>query len=108
MRPKNPPASPVQPTLSDRYGAEKFSRPGVQTVDLPEFVQMDIPPRELIMRPWLPEKGLVMVYGPRGIGKTYFALEVGLAVGTVLVTLPSLVPHDGPLLVELLLCHGFA
>jgi len=82
MRPKNPPASPVQPTLSDRYGAEKFSRPGVQTVDLPEFVQMDIPPRELIMRPWLPEKSLVMVYGPRGIGKTYFALEVGLAVAT--------------------------
>lgn len=82
MKAKNTPASPVQPTLREHNRAKAFALPGLKTIDLPEFVQMEIPPRGLFMRPWLPEKGLVMVYGPRGVGKTYFALEVGLAVAT--------------------------
>jgi putative DNA primase/helicase len=53
------------------------------TISLNELLKMDIPERKRIL-PWLPEGGLAMVYGPRGIGKTYFSLSLAcsLAVGT--------------------------
>ena len=34
----------------------------------------DLPPRGMIFDPWLPEKGLAMIYSPRGMGKTLFAM----------------------------------
>jgi len=43
-----------------------------------EFLALELPPRELILGPWLPQKGLAMLHSPRGIGKTYFGLSVGL------------------------------
>ena len=49
-------------------------------VTLSELLAMDLPPRENILNPWLPKGGLCMVYAKRGIGKTYFALEVAMAV----------------------------
>ncbi len=39
-------------------------------IDFNALLQMDIPERARIF-PWFPEGGLVMIYGPRGIGKTY-------------------------------------
>ena len=38
--------------------------------------------REKILSPWLPTKGITMVYASRGVGKTYFALHVACAVAT--------------------------
>lgn len=49
---------------------------------LPLFLGKDIPPRKLIMEPWLPEQGIAMIYAPRGIGKTYFALNISIAIAT--------------------------
>jgi putative DNA primase/helicase len=46
------------------------------------FLQEDIPVRETILGPWLPEQGLVLVYSVRGIGKTFFVLNVAYAVAT--------------------------
>ncbi len=40
------------------------------------------PPRELVLAPWLPAKGLAMVYGPRGIGKTHLSLGIAYAVAS--------------------------
>jgi len=51
-------------------------------LSLPLFLGKDIPPRKLIMVPWLPEQGIAMIYAPRGIGKTYFALNIGIAIAT--------------------------
>lgn len=45
-----------------------------------ELLSMRLPPRELILDPWLPEKGLTMVYGPRGIGKTHFVMGCAWAI----------------------------
>ncbi len=39
-----------------------------------EFLARDLKPRSLILEPWLPEKGLAMLYSPRGMGKTLFAM----------------------------------
>ena len=47
-----------------------------------EFVTLDIPHREMLLHPILPEKGLSMLYAPRGIGKTLLALSIGLAVAS--------------------------
>jgi putative DNA primase/helicase len=43
---------------------------------------MDLPPRRTLLAPWLPEKGAAMVYAPRGLGKTFFALSVAYAVAS--------------------------
>jgi len=47
-----------------------------------EFLSLVVPPRELLLPPWLPAKGLAMVYGPRGVGKTLFAMGSACAVAT--------------------------
>lgn len=47
-----------------------------------DFMVMQFPPRSNILTPWLPRQGLVMVYGPRGIGKTHVSLGVAYAVAS--------------------------
>ena len=53
-----------------------------RVVCINDFLEEDIPPRECILDPWLPEQGLAMIYAPRGIGKTFFSLEIAYAVAT--------------------------
>jgi hypothetical protein len=43
---------------------------------------MQFPRRELLLEPWLPEKGLAMIAAPRGLGKTHVALNVAFAVAS--------------------------
>jgi len=47
-----------------------------------DLLSMQLPERELILAPWLPAQGLAMVYAPRGVGKTFFALNVAYAVAS--------------------------
>jgi putative DNA primase/helicase len=54
----------------------------LEIVDVHDFVKMQLPPRENILSPWLPTQGLVMIYAPRGIGKTHIALNIAYAVTT--------------------------
>ena len=46
------------------------------------FLQLALPPRELLLSPWLPQKGLAMIAAPRGIGKTHLALAIAHAVAS--------------------------
>lgn len=50
-------------------------------VSYPDLLALTIPerPRHL---PWLPEGGNVMVYGPRGVGKTFFQLALAVSLTT--------------------------
>jgi putative DNA primase/helicase len=52
----------------------------IVAVTLSDLLKRDLPPRENILDPWLPKSGLCMVYAKRGIGKTFFALEIAMAV----------------------------
>ncbi len=45
-----------------------------------EFLSLDIPAREMVLAPILPAQGLAMLYSKRGVGKTYLALGIALAV----------------------------
>lgn len=57
-------------------------RPSICAVSLDCFLQMELPPKEQILAPWLPAKGLCMVFAPRGVGKTLFGLGVAYAVAS--------------------------
>ena len=72
-------------TARDKW---KIADPGVTeigplaVVGVRSFLEMDLPPRETVFGSWFPVQGLVMVYSERGIGKTYFALNVAHAIAT--------------------------
>jgi len=66
-------------------GAIPRNSPGnslIRTIDAVALMEQELPPREMIMHPWLPERGLAMIYAPRGVGKTFFALEIALGAAT--------------------------
>ena len=52
----------------------------LQPLSAAEFLQLELPPREYIVAPWLTQKGLSMVHSKRGVGKTHFLLTA--AYGT--------------------------
>jgi putative DNA primase/helicase len=41
---------------------------------------LEIKAREMVIAPWLPEKGLAMIYAPRGIGKTHLGLSAAYVI----------------------------
>ncbi len=45
-----------------------------------QLLTTKFPPRALMLSPWLPEKGLAMIFAPRGVGKTWIALSIAHAV----------------------------
>jgi putative DNA primase/helicase len=51
-----------------------------QPVRLQDFLALQVPPREMLLAPILPERSLAMLYAPRGIGKSWLGLTIGLAV----------------------------
>lgn len=57
-------------------------RAALQPLNLAEFLKLKLPPRRLMLAPWLSEKGLAMIYSPRGVGKTLLGLSVGYAVAS--------------------------
>src|SRR5262249_4297271 len=45
-----------------------------------QFLSLDLPPRKMIISPWLPEKGTAMIYSPRGVGKTLLGMTSAYAI----------------------------
>src|SRR6516165_5716288 len=58
------------------------SRQPLQAVGISDFLSLDIPPREMLLAPILPERSLAMLYAPRGLGKSWLALSIGLTVAS--------------------------
>jgi hypothetical protein len=54
--------------------------PKFTAISLSDFVAQPLPQREYVLAPILPERGLVMLYAPRGVGKTQVAFNIGWAV----------------------------
>src|SRR3974377_727948 len=57
-------------------------RAPLQAVGINDFLNLDIPPREMLLAPILPERSLAMLYAPRGRGQSRLALSIGLATAT--------------------------
>lgn len=56
------------------------TRPSLRSFNVKELLELEIPPREMILHPILPVQGLVMLYAPRGIGKTHVALWMAYTI----------------------------
>ena len=54
----------------------------LKSIGFDDFLAIDVPPREMLLDPILPERSLAMLYAPRGVGKTLLALSMGLAVAS--------------------------
>ncbi len=54
----------------------------LQPVKLTDFLTLEIPPRTMLLDPILPERSLSMLYSPRGTGKSWLGLSIGLAVAS--------------------------
>ena len=67
-----------------QVGTMTVKEPSLQDhlVTGPELLRMQIPTREMIVRPFIPTSSLVMVYAPRGLGKTFFVMDLCRAVTT--------------------------
>jgi putative DNA primase/helicase len=65
---------PDPPTLT--------SRPPFAICTAADLLSTAFPPREMVLGPWLPQKGLAMLYGSRGIGKTHLTLGIAYSVAT--------------------------
>lgn len=55
----------------------------IKVLTLSEFAAMEMPSKQYIVDPFLPERGLVEIYSKTGVGKTTFALNLGIAVALV-------------------------
>jgi putative DNA primase/helicase len=58
------------------------SLPILQPICFNDFLELDVPPRGMLLNPILPERSLAMLYAPRGVGKTMLSLSIGLAVAS--------------------------
>jgi putative DNA primase/helicase len=68
---------------SARPGADRAASIQMfQPVGLMDFLALEVPPREMLLAPILPERSLSMLYAPRGIGKSWLGLSIGLAVAS--------------------------
>ena len=56
--------------------------PALRAVDVATLAAMSFKPREPLLAPWLCTQDLCMVFAPRGVGKTHFALAAAYAVAT--------------------------
>jgi len=57
-------------------------RAPLQALGINDFLNLDIPPREMLLDPILPERSLAMLYAPRGLGKSWLALSIGVTIAS--------------------------
>jgi hypothetical protein len=58
------------------------ARKPISAVDIGDFLKMEIPPRAHLLSPVLPQQGLMMIHGPRGLGKTHLSVGIAVAVAS--------------------------
>ena len=68
------------PELTVECAVLESQRP--TAMNIKEFLEWDIPPRGMILNPIIPEQGLVMLFAPRGVGKTYVSLTIAYTVAS--------------------------
>ncbi len=56
--------------------------PRLRPLSVAEFLQLELPPREVIVEPFLPRKGLMLLHAYRGVGKTHLSLAIGYCAAT--------------------------
>ena len=73
-------AFPGRIMIPIRKAVSEPNRQSLQAFGINDFLNIDIPAREMLLSPILPERSLAMLYAPRGVGKSWLGLSIGLAV----------------------------
>lgn len=68
--PPPPPADPAAPVVPDQ----------LTIISCEDLLALQLPPREFVLEPILRVKDNGMIYGPRGLGKTWFLLGMASAI----------------------------
>lgn len=71
----------IAQAAAERAAREAEDAP-LLALDVHELAKVKFKPREPILEPWLATQDLGMVFAPRGVGKTHFALALAYAVAT--------------------------
>jgi hypothetical protein len=72
-------SEPVSPSQSPR--GETVRQP-LKVLNFHEFLALELPVRGNVLFPVLPQQGLVMLYAPRGVGKTWVSLNMAWAAAS--------------------------
>jgi putative DNA primase/helicase len=89
---------PQRRLLTARSGKAEPTQSSFQPIGFKDFLALDVPPREMLLSPILPERSLAMLYAPRGIGKTLLSLSIGLAISSGAPLLRWNAPRQGNVL----------
>ena len=73
------PPRPPRPSLS---GGPQNQESRFTPIDFPEFCKMKIEPRAMLMKPILREKGALMIFSYRGVGKTHVGAGIAYAAAS--------------------------
>lgn len=58
--------------------------PPLRAINMEDFLAITLPERDFLLRPVIPTQGIAILFAPRGIGKTFAALGIALAVAGAL------------------------
>src|SRR5947199_2423598 len=75
-------AFPARSLVPIRNAVSEPKQQLLHALGLNDFLNIDLPAREMLLDPILPERSLAMLYAPRGLGKSWLALSIGLAVAS--------------------------
>lgn len=56
--------------------------PGVRAENLSEFLAAELPPINFLIEPFLPDPSILLLHAKAGVGKTWVALSMGVAVAS--------------------------
>jgi putative DNA primase/helicase len=73
-------AFPGRSMIPIREAVSEPNRQSLKAIGIADFLNIDIPPREMLLSSILPERSLAMLYAPRGVGKSWLGLSIGRAV----------------------------
>jgi putative DNA primase/helicase len=71
---------PGRSNIPIRAAVSKPNQQSLRAFGINDFLNIDVPAREMLLSPILPERSLAMLYAPRGVGKSWLGLSIGLAV----------------------------
>src|SRR5687767_5961462 len=69
----------VTPPKAQTKKVTDSSEPKFEAINLADFVALPLPQRQHVLKPILPERGLAMLFAPRGVGKTQVAFNIAWA-----------------------------
>lgn len=77
------PATPEQNAayVATQTEADRENNQSAVCINIADFLQKQLPPREIMLEPWLTKQSLFMIYAWRGIGKSWLALSLAYAAG---------------------------